>query len=54
MTTPGADTPGVSFVVINAVLGKLNSQELVQEIVEKRNQEKLGAFPLIPIADGDN
>ena len=38
----------------DAVLGKLNAQELVQEIVEKRNQEKLRCYPLIPIADGDS
>ena len=52
--TSGSNQHRRSQLYSDAVLGKLNAQELVQEIVEKRNQEKLRAFPLIPIADGDH
>ena len=52
--TAGSNQHRRSQLYSDAVLGKLNAQELVQEIVEKRNQEKLRAFPLIPIADGDH
>ena len=52
--TSGSNQHRRSQLYSDAVLGKLNAQELVQEIVEKRNQEKLRCYPLIPIADGDN
>ena len=52
--TTGSNQHRRSQLYSDAVLGKLNAQELVQEIVEKRNQEKLRCYPLIPIADGDS
>ena len=52
--TSGSNQHRRSQLYSDAVLGKLNAQELVQEIVEKRNQEKLRCYPLIPIADGDS
>ena len=51
--TSGSNQHRRSQLYSDAVLGKLNAQELVQEIVEKRNQEKLRCYPLIPIADDD-
>lgn len=35
----------------DAVLGKLNAEELKAEIMEKRNPEKLRCYPLIPIPE---
>ena len=52
--TSGSNQHRRSQLYSDAVLGKLNAQELVQEIVEKRNQEKLRCYPLIPIPDGDS
>lgn len=52
--TSGSNQHRRSQLYADAVLGRLNAQELVQEIVEKRNQEKLRCYPLIPIADGDH
>ncbi len=51
--TSGSNQHRRSQLYADAVLGKLNAQELLQEIAEKRNQEKLRCYPLIPIADGD-
>ena len=52
--TSGSNQHRRSQLYSDAVLGRLNARELVQEIVEKRNQEKLRCYPLIPIADGDH
>ena len=52
--TAGSNQHRRSQLYSDAVLGKLDARELVQEIVEKRNQEKLRCYPLIPIANGDN
>lgn len=38
---------------VDAALGKLGIEELQKEIVVKRNQDKLRAYALIPIKDGD-
>lgn len=51
--TSGSNQHRRSQLYADAVLGKLDAGELLQEIVEKRNQEKLRCYPLIPIADGD-
>lgn len=51
--TAGSNQHRRSQLYADAVLGRLDAQELMQEIVEKRNQEKLRCYPLIPIADGD-
>ncbi|MCL2378757.1 MAG: DUF4132 domain-containing protein [Defluviitaleaceae bacterium] len=42
-----------SQLYVDAVLGRLNKDELKAEIIEKRNQEKLRAYALIPL-DGTN
>ena len=42
-----------SQLYADAVLGKLDAGELRAEISDKRNQEKLRCYPLIPIAEGD-
>lgn len=42
-----------SQLYADAVLGKLNIGELEAEIIQKRNQEKLRCYPLIPIQEGD-
>lgn len=42
-----------SQLYTDALLGRLNARELEAEIQEKRNQEKLRCYPLIPIAPGD-
>lgn len=42
-----------SQLYTDAVLGKLDCDELEREIREKRNQEKLRCYPLLPIAKGD-
>ncbi len=52
--TSGSNQHRRSQLYADAVLGKLDAQELLQEIVEKRNQEKLRCYPLIPIADNDS
>lgn len=51
--TSGSNQHRRSQLYSDAVLGKLDAGELLQEIVEKRNQEKLRCYPLIPIAEGD-
>lgn len=38
-----------SQLYADAVLGKLDAEELKAEIIEKRNQEKLRCYPLIPL-----
>ena len=52
--TSGSNQHRRSQLYSDAVLGKLDAQELMQEITEKRNQEKLRCYPLIPIAEGDH
>lgn len=51
--TTGSNQHRRSQLYADAVLGRLNAAELRQEIIEKRNQEKLRCYPLIPIAEGD-
>ncbi|MBQ9082513.1 MAG: DUF4132 domain-containing protein, partial [Clostridia bacterium] len=51
--TSGSNQHRRSQLYTDAVLGRLNAEELQAEIVEKRNQERLRCYPLIPIADGD-
>lgn len=52
--TSGSNQHRRSQLYSDAVLGKLDAQKLMQEIIEKRNQEKLRCYPLIPIAEGDH
>lgn len=42
-----------SQLYADAVLGKLDAQSIREEIIEKRDQEKLRCYPLIPIPEGD-
>ena len=42
-----------SQLYTDAVLGKLNIEEIKVQIIEKRNQEKLRAFALIPLDDNN-
>lgn len=42
-----------SQLYVDAVLGRLDAEELKREITEKRNQEKLRCYPLLPLAKGD-
>ena len=42
-----------SQLYADAVLGKLDADDIKAEIIEKRNQEKLRCYPLIPIPEGD-
>ena len=51
--TTGSNQHRRSQLYADAVLGRLDAEELRQEITEKRNQEKLRCYPLIPIAEGD-
>lgn len=51
--TAGGNQHRRSQLYADAVLGRLNPEKLVQEIREKRNQEKLRCYPLIPIPEGD-
>ncbi len=51
--TSGSNQHRRSQLYSDAVLGKLDVAELMQEIRDKRNQEKLRCYPLIPIAEGD-
>jgi len=51
--TSGSNQHRRSQLYTDAVLGRLDTAALMQEITEKRNQEKLRCYPLIPIADGD-
>ncbi len=52
--TSGSNQHRRSQLYADAALGKLDAQALMQEISEKRNQEKLRCYPLIPIAQGDS
>jgi len=51
--TAGSNQHRRSQLYSDAVLGRMDANELMQEITEKRNQEKLRCYPLIPIAEGD-
>ncbi len=42
-----------SQLYVDAVLGRLDGQALRQEIAEKRNQDKLRCYPLLPMTPGD-
>ncbi len=46
--TAGSNQHRRSQLYSDAVLGRLDEAELKQEIIEKRNQEKLRCYPLIP------
>lgn len=50
--TAGSNQHRRSQLYTDAVLGKLDADELRAEIVDKRNQEKLRCYPLIPIPEG--
>lgn len=52
--TAGSNQHRRSQLYSDAVLGRLDAKELLKEIEEKRNQEKLRCYPLIPIAPGDS
>lgn len=49
--TSGSNQHRRSQLYSDAVLGKLDSASLKEEIIEKRNQEKLRCYPLIPIPE---
>ncbi len=49
----GSNNHRRSQLYADAVLGKLDIGELEKEISDKRNQEKLRCYPLIPFAEGD-
>ena len=51
--TSGSNQHRRSQLYADAVLGRLDAEELRREITEKRNQEKLRCYPLIPMAEGD-
>lgn len=51
--TSGNSAHRRSQLYADAVLGKLDARELEKEIEEKRNQEKLRCYPLVPIREGD-
>lgn len=51
--TSGSNQHRRSQLYTDAVLGRLDAKEIVREITEKRNQEKLRCYPLIPIREGD-
>lgn len=50
--TSGSTQHRRSQLYTDAVLGRLNAEELKTEIIDKRNQEKLRCYPLIPIPEG--
>lgn len=52
--TEGSNQHRRSQLYTDAVLGRLDADELKAEIIEKRNQEKLRCYPLIPIAENDH
>lgn len=52
--TAGSNNHKRSQLYSDAALGKLDINELEREIAEKRNQERLRCYPLIPIAEGDS
>lgn len=49
--TSGSNQHRRSQLYSDAVLGKLDAVNLKAEIIEKRNQEKLRCYPLIPIGE---
>ena len=49
--TAGGNQHRRSQLYADAVLGKLDAAALEQEITEKRNQEKLRCYPLIPLTE---
>ena len=51
--TSGSNNHKRSQLYADAVLGKLDIRELEKEIEEKRNQERLRCYPLIPIEAED-
>lgn len=51
--TTGSNQHRRSQLYSDAVLGRLDTGELMREIREKRNQEKLRCYPLLPIPQGD-
>ncbi|MBP5639111.1 MAG: DUF4132 domain-containing protein [Victivallales bacterium] len=51
--TDGGNSHRRSQLYTDAVLGRLDADALQKEIVEKRNQEKLRCYMLIPIKPGD-
>ncbi len=51
--TSGSNQHRRSQLYTDAVLGRLQSRSLEAEIAEKRNQEKLRCYPLIPIPEGE-
>lgn len=52
--TSGSNQHRRSQLYTDAVLGRLNIHTLEKEIEEKRNQEKLRCYPLIPIAENQS
>lgn len=52
--TAGSNQHRRSQLYSDAVLGKLDIKTLQAEIVEKRNQEKLRCYPLIPLEDNQS
>lgn len=50
--TSGSNQHRRSQLYTDAVLGRLDADELKAEIIAKRNQEKLRCYPLIPIPEG--
>lgn len=51
--TSGSNQHRRSQLYADAVLGKLDAESIKAEIIEKRNQEKLRCYPLIPISEND-
>lgn len=51
--TSGSNQHRRSQLYADAVLNRLDAKTLKAEIIDKRNQEKLRCYPLIPIAEGD-
>lgn len=49
--TAGSNQHRRSQLYADAVLGKLDAETLKAEIIEKRNQEKLRCYPLIPLPE---
>ena len=52
--TAGSSLHRRSQLYSDAVLGRLDEETLRQEIREKRNQEKLRCYPLLPMDPGDS
>ncbi len=46
--TSGGNHHKRSQLYVDAVLGKLNADEIEKEIIDKRNQDRLRCYPLIP------